>query len=193
MWNTFVYIFLVLDGIYALNILFKVLYTNEKENYFLIFIIINVVFFTLKFLRDWYIITKYGYNSKYNNPNYQQQKKTSKRKNNKFNKQYGKDNFEGRKRTERIFSKEERTIHDTKEFEQWKKQHYAQFEPKKPILEEEYIILDITLTEKETMTKKILKEKYHKIAKIYHPDKGEGNIERMKEINAAYKTLSKRY
>jgi len=42
----------------------------------------------------------------------------------------------------------------------------------------------------ERATLREIKEAYRKMSKKYHPDKGEGNEERMKEINEAYEILT---
>lgn len=41
------------------------------------------------------------------------------------------------------------------------------------------------------VTKEAIKDKYRKLANIYHPDKNNGNLKMMQDINIAYHYLSK--
>ena len=52
-------------------------------------------------------------------------------------------------------------------------------------LQKSYAVLDLPVT----ADKQMVKRKFRKLAKIYHPDKGPSSHERFNEINRAYRTI----
>ncbi len=183
--------FLILKGLLVTNIVyaFFIIYTiltntatMESFKYFLFLSVISTVYYYI-----------YTFINNFKNKKNNKKTKKEKTQSQKNRDTWANDGFENHNRTGRIFDdKEDRTIKDKEHFEEWKKDNFN-FSYKEPELDKEFIILNISKEEKDILTKSLLKKKYYLLAQIYHPDKDTGDIDKMQEINEAYKTLSKRY
>jgi len=182
-------ILIILNLLYCFFIILLIFQNKITINHFLIFAIFSLFVLSFYYISNLYTIFRFKQQQKtFNSKEKRRKEKAEKNKN-----EWADDGFSNHNRTGRIFNdKEEKTIHNKEEFEQWKKSRYTQYDFEEK-LAPEYITLHISIEEKKELTEIKLKQKYRKLAQIYHPDKETGDIQKMQEINEAYNKLLKNF